>query len=421
MKKKITVVFVLILMVLNFIFCNFSFAYDDVDKSELEKMTIVQDNDGKDVDLKELTKGITDDLTSGISLIGDEENAATTAGSTKKYDVKQYVKSSYGTAGGVLYSIWAFIIGGWLNNIPQLIVEATGSTVIDDQFTIYDLVIGNYEFFNFDYYGVENMGNVGDTKLVNTIFKNISTFYFTLRNLSLALSLFILMYVAIRMAIATTAVQKARFKHMLTGWFTSVVLLFFMHFIIIFMSYFVHIGLELVQKIAEAWEVTNIEGDIVKGNLQTLKAGGGGFHLFQTLVMVTAFIYYEIKFLIAYIKRFCEMAFLIIISPLVTVTYALDKIGDNRAQAFSTWFKELSTLYALQVVHATTYVIFIAAAGEIAQTIPFVAIFFLWAMGRAEKTIRKVVGLRGAEHVEKAEAPRPKLIPKFLTGRRGKG
>ena len=422
MKKKITVVFVLILMGLNFIFCNFSFAVDNsIDKSRINDMTIVKDNKDEDIDLKEVTKGITDDLTSGISTIGDEEDAAITAGSTKRYDVQKYVKSSYGTAGGVFYSIWAFIIGGWLNNIPQLIVESTGSTVIDDQFTIYDLVMGNYEFFNLDYYNTLDMEKLDDVKLIKTLFQNISSFYVMLRNLSLAISLFTLMYVAIRMAISTTAPQKAKYKHMLTGWFTAVVLLFFMHFIIIFISFLTHMGLEIAKQLAETWEVNNIEGDIVKGNLQTLKAGGGGFHLFQTLVMVTAFIFYEIKFLIGYIKRFCEMAFLIIISPLVTVTYALDKIGDNRAQAFSTWFKELSTLYALQVVHAITYVIFIASAGEIAQTIPLVAIFFLWAMGRAEKTIRRVVGLSGGDHVEKAKLPRRRhLIPRFLAGRQGK-
>ena len=58
MKKKITVVFVIILMVLNFICCTSSFAEDNsgqtLDKSELEKMTIVQDGNGNDTDLKKI-------------------------------------------------------------------------------------------------------------------------------------------------------------------------------------------------------------------------------------------------------------------------------------------------------------------------------------------------------------------------------
>ena len=111
------------------------------------------------------------------------------------------------------------------------------------------------------------------------------------------------------------------------------------------------------------------------------------------------------------------MVFLIIISPLVTVTYAIDKVGDNRAQAFTTWFKELFSKYMVQVVHAITYIIFIAAAGEIARTMPLLAAFFLWAMGKAEIIIRNVIGLQGEKQMEKARPPKIPGLPGFLRGR----
>ena len=422
MKKKITVVFVIILILFNFIFCNFTFADTEkiVPSEQLERMTRPTDSEGNEIDLRELTKGITDDITSGTSSKGNEDENAAKAGATKKFDIFKYVENSFSTVMGIYTSIWSFLVGGWLNNIPQMIVESTGSTVKNKQFTIYDLVIGNYEFFNLNFYDMESIDKLENTSLAKPILKSVFKFYYDFRNLSLALSLFVLMYIGIRMAISTTSIQKAKYKNMLVAWFTSIFILFFMHYIIIIISYLTHFSLDIVKKLAETWEVTNIESKIVKGQLATLKKGNIGFHLFQTLFLVTAFIYYEFKFLIAYIKRFCEMIFLILISPLVTVTYAIDKVGDNKAQAFATWFKELSVRYALQVVHAITYVIFIAAAGEIAQTVPMLSIFFLWGMGRAEKTIRNAVGLQGAQHVEKAKPPKIPGLPRFLHGRPNK-
>jgi hypothetical protein len=34
------------------------------------------------------------------------------------------------------------------------------------------------------------------------------------------------------------------------------------------------------------------------------------------------------------------VGFLILISPLITISYAIDKMGDGRAQALNNWFKE---------------------------------------------------------------------------------
>ena len=41
-----------------------------------------------------------------------------------------------------------------------------------------------------------------------------------------------------------------------------------------------------------------------------------------------------IMFLIMYIKRMLTISFLIIIAPLITITYSIDKLGDNKSQAF---------------------------------------------------------------------------------------
>ena len=47
-----------------------------------------------------------------------------------------------------------------------------------------------------------------------------------------------------------------------------------------------------------------------------------------------------VTFLIIYIKRMLTTMFLIVVFPLVTISYAIDKIGDGKSQAFNNWFKE---------------------------------------------------------------------------------
>ena len=369
------------------------------------------------------TTGIIQDITSSTSTVtpGNSSFPTTTTTTTnsmsKTFNIQTLVNSSSASTHGVITSIWAFIVGEWLNNIPQVIVKATGSEVRNGKFTIYDLVMGEYEFFNLNFYDMDSIRNSEDNTLTGGITKGALGFYMQMRNLSLAISLFVLLYIAIRMAISTVASDRAKYQNMLTAWFASIVLIFFMHYIIIIISYLAHWALGVIKDLSVWMGVSNIEEGILSGQITTLQNHNSGLHLVQTLIMITVFVYYEIKFLIVYLKRYFEMIFLITISPMVTVTYAIDKVGDNRAQAFQTWFKELSTKYAIQVVHAITYVLFIAAAGAIAQTVPIIAAFFLWAMGRAEKTVRQVVGLQGEKHFESTEMPKPPGVPKFLMGR----
>lgn len=442
MKKKLMLVFAIILIVINLIFSPSVFAEPtttatstggtatatptttttttttDPAKQNLE-LLLPRDGDGNLIDMTPITSTVQEEIltsTPTVTLKNTDPNA-TTETTTKKYDTKKYVKNSYGTAGSALTTVWSFVVGSWINNIPEAIVESTGSKVKNNTFTIYDLVTGEYDFFNLDFYDVERYENLDKDSIASNIISNLFTFYKTLRNIALALSLFVLMYIAIRMATSTTAIQRSKFQNMLIAWFTSVCILFFMHYIIIVISYVNHFALDIAKNFAESLGVENIEVGIMKGQIKSLGKGQIGFHLFQTLILVSIFIFYQIKYLIAYTKRFCEIAFLIIISPLVTVTYAIDKVGDNRAQAFSMWFKELSSKYLLQFVHAMTYIIFLAAAGEIAKTMPLLAAFFLWAMGKSEVVIRNVLGLQGEKQMEKARPPRIPGLPGFLRGR----
>ncbi|MBO5004609.1 MAG: hypothetical protein J6D03_05070 [Clostridia bacterium] len=106
-------------------------------------------------------------------------------------------------------------------------------------------------------------------------------------------------------------------------------------------------------------------------------------------------VYYQVKFFIVYFKRLLEVGFLISISPLVTITYPIDKVGDGRAQAYKTWLTMITYNIFIQLIHAIVYVIFIFSAAEIAKTVPIIGILFLTTLSRTEKIIKTTFGLKG--------------------------
>ena len=69
--------------------------------------------------------------------------------------------------------------------------------------------------------------------------------------------------------------------------------------------------------------------------------------------------------IILYIKRIFMLAALIIVFPLVMITYVIDKSGDAKAQTFSTWLKEYIVNITIQIFHAIIYLILIEAGVKI--------------------------------------------------------
>ena len=67
---------------------------------------------------------------------------------------------------------------------------------------------------------------------------------------------------------------------------------------------------------------------IIYKNVLDLDINGYGYSVsFIAYLFMSA---YHIKFLIIYINRLLTIGFLIVVAPIISVTYALDKIGDRK-------------------------------------------------------------------------------------------
>lgn len=247
--------------------------------------------------------------------------------------------------------------------------------------------ITEIDFFNFS----------GETSVVNTIRTNIATWYYILRILAIIILLAVLIYIGIRMAISTVASEQAQYKRMLTDWIVSFVILFLLNYIIIFT---IEANNALVGMLAGPARTTigsGIVNKLIIMSATSIRATNSwsAFIVYMALIGMTT------AFLVTYIKRMLTIGFLIIISPLITITYAVDKVKDAKAQALNTWLKEFMFNVLIQPFHCIIYLVFISTVMDTLGTkaslakmiLAIICMKFMWT---AEGIVKKIFGFKEA-------------------------
>ena len=267
------------------------------------------------------------------------------------------------------------------------------SVQLSEYFTIGELITNKYPLFNINIFEETPAGPNSD--LSNTIKKNVSIWYVTIRNVAAVGCAVTLLYVGIRMAIAATAQDAAKYKKMLMSWLVGIILLFLMHYLILFMIKLTEIFTKFVtDAVGNDTDITDMEVTMLtKIPNDTAKAEGWGKLVY--LVMNFVLVFYQLKFFIMYLFRVLKVFILTIVSPLMCVTYPIDAIGDGRAQGFNNWLRRMMMEILIQPIHLVIYIVFIYSAGEIAKTEPFMGIIFIIALDYSEKIVRNALKLKG--------------------------
>lgn len=221
--------------------------------------------------------------------------------------------------------------------------------------SVQDIIFNKVKITDINFFDID--GADGTIKIIRG---NVAAWYVGVRNLASVVLVIILIYVGIRMAISTIAEEKAKYKKMLIDWFTSMCLLFVLHFIIILT---IQLNNTLVGAIGDA----SSTGDIAKQFLDNALN-----NVYFTKGMGNAICYLLLEaltfgFLIAYIKRMITIAFLIIIAPLVTITYSIDRMGDGSSQALNTWFKEFAYNILIQPFHCIAFLALCSTAVNLGE------------------------------------------------------
>ncbi len=400
--KRILSTLLCVIILINFIFANYSYAEEAESTS-----TTVEGMPEIASDEMEYGENIINDLTYEGSVNSPQ------TGNTENFDIF----SSFSGPIDVVLGIVCMI----LNVVPLTVelaltfVTMDGSEIGDSissasnsvSFSIQKTVFNEIGLFNIDYFDFSDTYEVGENTVyipsaIIDIKESVASWFYICRIIAMVIGLGVLIYVGIRMAISTVASDKAVYKKMLISWVESMVLLFLMHYIIqaimglgsVFsdLCYNLRVSLETEGSKSFEQELLNTIA------LRLFTSTGGG--LMVSTVMIWCLAFAHLKFFIMYLKRTLMVGFLIVIAPLITITYPMDKMGDNKAQAFSAWLNELLINVFIQPIHAIIYLVFSFTAGEIASFAPLLALIFLMSITSAEKMVRNIFNMQNSKSLD---------------------
>lgn len=202
----------------------------------------------------------------------------------------------------------------------------------------------------------------------------IATWYNIIRLISMVAMLIVLIVLGIKLSISTIASEKAVYKRMLVDWLVGVIMLFTIHYFMVFVINLNDIFVSVIEDASNSinsismkqlsdTELTNSDIEIkVYEQIRTraydakLLNGMSGTLMYMTLV------YMAVRYTIIYLKRYLTLLVLTLMAPAVGVAYAFQKVFSGKSQALKTWMTEYIMNTIIQIVHALLYAIFISQA-----------------------------------------------------------
>ncbi|MCR5186100.1 MAG: hypothetical protein K6D97_03165 [Clostridia bacterium] len=276
-----------------------------------------------------------------------------------------------------------------------------------------DIFFNKIPILDIDFFDLD-AGNAGLAKETVKNFRSVvATWYYVMRLIATAILLLVLIYVGIRMAISTIASEKAMYKKMLVDWISSIALIYLLHYFIYFIITINDVLVKMVESVAGAIDNTNVDSFQMSLMLKAIQIFSGFTGIICTIMYAMLFAQ-TAKYIFIYMKRMLTVGFLIIIAPLITVTYSLDKMGDGKAQALGAWLREFCYNVLIQPFHAILYVAFVSTSMKLLNgnitTLNFLlphdsnemignailAIICLKFIDEGEKIIRKIFGFENA-------------------------
>ena len=295
---------------------------------------------------------------------------------------------------GILFLLPKTVFLIILYTVGQVINLAAGGEFSIESIIFNQAVKHPIGIISISFFDSKGSNKSGTNELIQ---ENIATWYVAIRNIEITILVIVAMYIAIRMLLATTSEKKAQYKEILIYWIQSLALVFVLHYIMVGI---IAINDALVNSLYKAGEqvITGKNNNIMETLfINAFKAIRVTTSLANTIAYMVLCVV-TIMFFISYLKRMMTTAFLIIIAPLVTVTYSIDKIGDGKSQALNAWLKEFSYTVLIQPFHCITYL----ALGSIGTQLLernnsfgdiFIGIYFLSFILQSENIVRGIFGI----------------------------
>lgn len=244
----------------------------------------------------------------------------------------------------------------------------------EHRINIEDVIYNRIPLLDVDFFDVDLSETKSDAKVTisedSVIYKlreNVAIWYTTIRSFSTVALLLVLIYLGIRLAISLTSGDKAKYKSMLTAWITSFIIVFFIHYFMIAVievnSYFVNVFKAVEVKYTGGMSLY----DSIRTRAYSFKLSEG----ISATVMYMVLIYFLIRFLFVYLKRYFTVNILALMGPITAVKYAFDKINTGKSKSMVSWMRDFALNVFLQSVHALLYTTLMIIAFEVGmESIP---------------------------------------------------
>ena len=292
---------------------------------------------------------------------------------------------------------WMYIIENLLTATIQTVSTEPMSTV-----TLEKIIFNQIGFFDINIFNTQrNYGSV-----TASLRQNISMWYFAFRTIVIASLFLALLYMGVRMAISNIAEEKAKYKRMIVDWAVSFFMVMFIHYFIVVIFGINDFLVDMLYRAMQNNSGVESVYDKARSLAYSIKFTEGWYGT----ILYIALVWFTVKFALKYARRLLTAYILIILSPFVSIVYAIDKIKDNRAQSLGKWLKEIAFTALIQSVHAIIYSVFMAIILTIVENatllnvigsivLMIIAIKF---METAEETFKNIFGFNSSSILKEA-------------------
>lgn len=325
----------------------------------------------------------------------------------------------------------AKIIVSFGDGIVHIMARATGEVV-----TIDKLVFNKVDKVSIDYWDYTGSAATQvSTPIKNYMTIPVQKWYKVFNRIAIMVYMVVLVYIGIAVMLSSTGEKRARYKELTMTWVIGIAILFLFPYV---MKYIIKLNDGLTNMIASVSEQFGFEQQEGTGGTLGTKSFFDVFNTYgkaefsqylgnsKDIITFTRNVALDIKddgtvnkdkdvnlalalvydvligqtlvILVMYYKRAFMMAFLIVIFPLVAMSYVIDKIGDGKSQSFGLWFKEFLVNVLVQTFHAIVYVLI--TGGGITSYMSssggnfvfmFLCVLFLF---EGEKILRGIFGMQ---------------------------
>ena len=329
--------------------------------------------------------------------------------------ILMFIPNVFITIGRVIAFVLDLILASFA---PKRIVAFPGTEMEDfinqpvytESFTLDKLFFGDIDLFNANFFDFDETRDD-----ITTLIKiNVAKWNVIMSAIALILLLGVMIYLAINMALVYAGVRTPQKHANLKNTMINVLISFVMIFILpIILAVIANVNDVMVRLLSQARvgiinssEAANFEIYVRYANNHL-----GSFNSAMTGITYILLIIIYMRFIIVYLKRFYTLGLLTIVSPLITVTYAVDKLKDDKSQILGKFYREYFYAYFLQPLHCIIYLFYLGGVGAIAVTSPLMGLFLLSMFGRVEKIIKGLFDSRDLMVIRSSE--------EFIKGKKG--